>query len=306
MSEPIVFVASPMLAARQADWDIGYRLATGDLSTDAAESVEVVVCGDRLSNELIDTMPRLKLVACFSTGYTGIDLAHLRKRGISLTTAGGVNAHDVADHAVALLLGWWHGIPLADQQVRSGGWRDTLPPRASLRGRRVGIVGLGRIGSAIARRLDSHEMLVRWWGPRKKADAGWERADSLACLAEWSDILIVASRADPQNIGQIDAAVLRSLGPDGILINVSRGFLVDERALIFALKDGILGGAALDVFATEPTDAALWADVPNVLFSPHLAGFTREAGADMIGQLRENVRRHFAGEPLLTPVDDPA
>ncbi|BAK66101.1 glycolate reductase [Sphingobium sp. SYK-6] len=306
MEPPAVLVTSPMLAARQADWNLGYRLITGDVTPEVAEHVEVVVSGDSLSNALIDSLPRLKLVACFSTGYSGIDLAHLRRRAIALTTAAGVNAHDVADHAMALLLGWWHGLSSADRQVRSGGWRDSLPPRSSLRGRRAGVVGLGRIGRAIAQRLQSHEMPVRWWGPRDKPDVQWKRAGSLPALAEWSDILIVASRADPQNAGQIDAAVLRALGPGGVLVNVSRGFLVDEDALIGALRDGSLGGAALDVFAAEPTDATLWSDVPNILLSPHIAGFTREAGADMIAQLRENVRRYFAGEPLLTPVEDAA
>jgi hydroxypyruvate reductase len=306
MAEPVVLVTSPVLADRKADWDLGYRLVSGDLSPEVAESVEVVVCGERLSDELIDSLPRLKLVACFSTGYTGIDLAHLRRRGIALTTAGGVNAHDVADHALALLLGWWHGIPTADRQVRNGGWRETLPARPSLRGRRAGVVGLGRIGSAIAKRLASHDLSVRWWGPHEKPDAKWERAESLLALAEWSDMLLVASRADARNAGQIDAAVLQALGPQGVLVNVSRGFLVDEDALITALHSGTLGGAALDVFAAEPPDAELWGEVPNVVLSPHLAGYTQEAGGDMFGALRENLRRYFAGEPVLTPVEDPA
>ena len=306
-----VLVASPMLATRRADWDLGYDLVSlstdgSSISPEVAAGVEVIVSGDTVSNALIDSLPRLKLISCFSTGYTGIDLAHLRSRGVTLTTAGGVNAHDVADHAIALLLSSWHGIPAADRQVRSGGWRDTLPPRPSLRGRRAGVVGLGRIGGAIAKRLQAHELSVRWWGPRDKPGTDFARAESLRALAQWSDILIVASRADRENVGQIDAAVLRDLGPEGLLVNVSRGFLVDEPALVEALMSGGLGGAALDVFASEPTDAALWADVPNVVLTPHLAGFTREAGTDMIGQLRENIRRYFAGEPLLTPVEDPA
>jgi len=310
VSTQTVLVTSPMLAARCADWDLGYDLVSWDkaadvISPEVAARVEVIVSGDTVSNALINRLPRLKLVACFSTGYTGIDLAHLRGRDIALTTAGGVNAHDVADHAIALMLGWWHGIPLADRQVRAGGWRDTLPPRRSLRHRRAGVVGLGRIGSAIAQRLRAHELSVQWWGPRDKPNTGFDRAESLHALAEWSDILIVASRADPANTRQIDATVLSTLGPDGLLVNVSRGFLVDEVALVDALKAGILGGAALDVFAQEPTDPALWSDVPNALLTPHLAGFTREAGGDMLGQLRENVRRYFAGEPLLTPVEDP-
>jgi len=114
----------------------------------------------------------------------------------------------------------------------------------------------------------------------------------------------VASRAIPANAGQIAASILRALGPEGVLVNVSRGFLVDESALVAALRTGTIGGAALDVFADEPTDAARWRDLPNVVVTPHLAGYTREAGVDMIGQLVENVRRYFRSEPLLSPVED--
>ena len=123
-------------------------------------------------------------------------------------------------------------------------------------------------------------------------------------LARDSDVLFVASRALPANAGQIDRGVLAALGPDGLLVNVSRGLLVDEPALLDALSARTIAGAALDVFAQEPTDARLWSRFDNVLLSPHLAGYTNEAGAAMFAQLRENIRRHFAGEPLLTPVED--
>jgi phosphoglycerate dehydrogenase-like enzyme len=213
-----------------------------------------------------------------------------------------VNAHDVADHAIALFLALWHGIVPNDALVRGGGWREGVIARRSLRGRRAGVVGLGRIGHAIATRLAAHKMHVAWWGPRDKADAGFPRAESLHALAERSDALFVASRAVPDNAGQIDAAILQALGPDGVLVNVSRGFLIDEAALVTALADRRIGGAALDVFEHEPTDPARWRDLPNVVLSPHLAGYTHEAGEDLFGQLRANIERHFRGEPLLTPV----
>jgi lactate dehydrogenase-like 2-hydroxyacid dehydrogenase len=267
-------------------------------------AVEIVVSAGSLANSLVDALPRLKLVACFSTGYAGIDLRHLRARGIALTTGGGVNAHDVADHALALFLGLWHGIPAGDQLVRAGGWREGVRARPSLRGRRAGVVGLGRIGEAIATRLAAHGMEVRWWGPRAKPGVPFAQADSLVALAEWSDALFVASRALPENAGQIDASVLRALGPHGVIVNVSRGMLIDEDALIAALNDKTIGGAGLDVFGEEPPPASRWRNLSNVLLSPHLAGFTREGGEDLIGQLRENILRYFRGEPLLTPVED--
>ena len=305
MARPLVLVASRFLLERRHEWDDGYELLGPDEISAARDRVEVVVsAGEALDAALVDALPNLKLVACFSTGYAGIDLGHLRSRGITLTSAAGVNAHDVADHAIALLLAWWHGVPRADSNVRAGKWKGTLAPRSSLRGRCAGIVGLGRIGEEIARRAEALGLEVRWWGPRKKPSVVAARAESLIALARESDILFVASRAVPANAGQIDAAVLEALGPEGVLVNVSRGLLVDEPALLRALETRAIAGAALDVFAQEPTEPHRWAGFENVVLSPHIAGYTREAGVAMFGQLRENLRRYFAGEALLTPVED--
>jgi phosphoglycerate dehydrogenase-like enzyme len=216
-----------------------------------------------------------------------------------------VNAHDVADHAIALMLAWWHGIPLADRTVREGKWREPLTPRPSLQGKQLGIVGMGRVGRHIAHRADALGMQVHWWGPREKPGIQYPRAQSLLDLARQSDILVVTSRSSPANAGQISAKILAALGPAGLLVNVSRGFLVDEAALLQALDSGTIAGAALDVFAQEPPDPEVWRRFNNVVLSPHIAGYTRDAGVAMFGQLRENLRRYFAGQPLLTPVDDP-
>jgi hydroxypyruvate reductase len=273
-----------------------------DFLAGIGQQIEVIVSdGGVIPPALLQRMPRLRLVACFSTGYAGIDTAILRQRGIALTTAAGVNAHDVADHACALLLAAWHGLVRADSAMRRGCWREAAPPRHSLRGRHLGIVGFGRIGAAIAARMVAHEVSIAWYGPNAKADVPYLRMEDVASLAAASDILVVASRAAPQNRHQIGEAELVALGPAGMLVNVSRGMLVDEDALIRCLKDGRLGGAALDVFEDEPTPAERWRGVPNVLLTPHIAGYTREAGPAMMARLEENVRRHFAREPLLTP-----
>ena len=275
------------------------------LSADVASRVRVIVSeGDALDSKLVDALPNLKLVACFSTGYAGIDLAGLRERGVTLTTAGGVNAHDVADHAIALLLAWWHRIPSADRNVRDGKWRGHLTPRHSLRGRRIGIVGLGRIGVGIARRAEALGLSVSWWGPRERPGMGYPRANDIVGLARSCDILVVAMRATAANAGTINSEVLTALGKKGLLINVSRGFVVDELALLQALESGAIAGAALDVFAREPVEAKVWGHLDNVILSPHIAGYTHEAGIAMFGQLRENIRRHFSGQPPLTPVED--
>lgn len=273
------------------------------LASGPVRDVEVLVTDGRpLPNAMLAALPNLKLVACFSTGYGGIDWPWLKAHGIALTNAAGVNAHDVADHAVALALSGWHGVLGADAAMRAGGWREALKPRRSLKGRRAGVVGLGRIGMAIAKRLAAHELEIGWWGPNAKPDSPYRRADDLVSLARDSDILVVASRAMPANKHQVNRAVIEALGPQGLLVNISRGFLIDEDAMIACLKNGALGGAALDVFEQEPTPAARWRDVPNVTLTPHIAGFTAEAGPSMLALLMENVRRHFASEPLLTPV----
>ena len=169
-------------------------------------------------------------------------------------------------------------------------------------GARLGIVGMGAIGIAIAERAEAMKMRIGWWGPRDKPGLAWPRTESLAALARESDILAVAARADETNRGMINAAILDALGPDGLLVNVARGQLVDEVALVAALKAGRLGGAALDVFDPEPTDPARWADVPNVVLTPHTGGATQEAVARMLGMLRANLAAHFEGAPLPAPV----
>jgi len=308
MARRALLVVSPFLVQRLAGLEVDVELigpdllATG-LPPDVAARVEAVACMGTLDDALVDALPHLRLVACFSTGYEGIDLARLQARGIALTTGSGVNAHDVADHAVALFLGLRHDVVRQDHLVRSGRWRGDAPPRRSLRGQRAGLVGFGRIGQAIAARMAAHQMAIAWWGPNPKADAVYPRAESLLDLAHRSDVLFVTSRSTPDNKGQIDGHVLQALGPAGYLINVARGSLVDESALIAALREGAIAGAGLDVFAAEPADPVRWRDLPNLLLSPHVAGFTAEGGEALEGLLRANVERWFRGEPLLTPVE---
>ncbi len=171
----------------------------------------------------------------------------------------------------------------------------------SLAGRALGIVGLGEIGAASARRAEAFGLTVSWWGPRDKPEAPWPRAESLLALAESSDILLVACRASEQTRGLVSREIIEAVGPRGLLVNVSRGQLVDEDALIAALREGRLGMAALDVYAEEPTPAERWADVPNAVLTPHIGGATTGAGPKMIALTLENLRRFFAGEPLANP-----
>ena len=263
----------------------------------------VVVAGeDTLDTDLIDRLPNLKLIACFTSGYDGIDVDWCTARGLPVTHAPGVNHEDVADHALGLILAATRRIVDGDRTVKAGGW--TLEERLmtpSMRGRRVGVVGLGLIGEAVARRVSVLGCPVAWWGPRAK-ESPWPRTASLLDLARDSDVLVVACRADDANRHLISAEVIDALGSGGLLVNVTRGSLVDEDALIAALTSGRLGQAALDVFEAEPTPAARWTNVPNLVLTPHTGGATGEAVQGMLMLLMKNLAAAVAGEPLVTPV----
>lgn len=264
----------------------------------------LVVAGEfELDKHLIESLPNLGLIACFTSGYDGIDVAWARKRGLAVTHAPGVNHEDVADHALALILASRREIASGDRAVRAGLWTaESKTITRSMHGQRLGIVGLGLIGQALARRAEACRMTVAWWGPNEKPDAAWPRAASLIDLAKGSDILAVACRADEANRGLISREVIEALGPEGLLVNVARGQVVDEDAAIEALRSGKLGAAALDVFVEEPTPAIRWADVPNTVLTPHTAGATTEAVQGMLALLMANLAAHFAGEPLKSPV----
>ena len=281
-----------------------FRLWEGPPVEATEDITAVVVAGeDAPDTTVLEHLPNLRHVACFTSGYEGLDLDWCRARGLVVTHAPAVNHEDVADHALALMLAARRRVLDGDRIVRSGSWaieQRLMTP--SMRGQRVGVVGLGAIGEAVALRVSVMGCEVRWWGPRDKAQAAWPKAASLIELAQASDILVVACRADASNRGLISAEVIEALGPNGLLVNVARGSLVDEDALIAALKAGRLGGAALDVFETEPTPAERWADVPNVLLTPHTAGATLAAVQGMLALLIRNLQAVAAGEPPVTPV----
>lgn len=305
---PVVLLSHQMLSPMQAALEgQGYRVARRwELSPEEAAEVRAIVHAGEvpLPDDFLGTLPKLGLIACVSVGYDGVDVPAARARGIEVTHARGLNADDVADHAIGLILAGWRNIVVGDAVVRGGGWRqdDRMGPRPGLRGRKLGIMGLGAIGEAAARRAEVFGMTVAWWGPREKPEAPWPRAQSLLALAQDCDILLVASRADASNRGMVDRAVIEAVGPRGMVVNVARGSIIDEDALIAALRDGRLGRAGLDVFEEEPTPAARWADVPNTVLTPHTAGGTVDSIPRMVGQALENLRLFLAGEPVMSAV----
>ena len=297
---------APLTAFLEHDHTV-YRFWEGPPAEARDQIRALVVAGEfPLDKTLIEQLPKLELIACFTSGYDRIDVDWCRERGLPVTHAPGVNHEDVADHTIGLILAARRQIAAGDRALRGGGWTpDSKTITPSLKDQRLGIVGLGLIGEAVARRAEAMRMPVRWWGPRGKESA-WQRAGSLIELARDSDILVVACKADDDNVGLISREVIEALGPAGLLVNVARGQLVDEAALIEALHTGALGQAALDVFEEEPTDAARWSAVPNTVLTPHTAGATTEAVQGMLMLLLQNLRAAFAGEPLVTPVPDPA
>ena len=308
-SKPVVLVMQAHLEGVARSLEADYRVLRHWLQPSLQEEREVeavVVAGEfALDKALLERLPRLRQVACFTTGYDGVDVAWARARGLEVTHAPQVNHEDVADHAIGLMIGSRRAIVEGDRRLRAGGWRpDFKPLTHSLGGARLGLVGLGAICLAVGRRAQAMNMEIAWWGPRPKPDAPYPRHASLLELAEWSEVLVVGSRADETNRGLISEEVIGAVGPQGLLVNVARGQLVDEEALIAALTSGALGAAALDVYAEEPTPAARWADVPNTVLTPHTAGATREAVGRMLALLHANLAAVLGGVAPVTPVAD--
>lgn len=293
---------APLTAFLEGQYDV-YRFWEGP-PPEAAQAIRVmVVAGEfELDKRLIESLPRLGMIACFTSGYDRIDVAWARGRGLKLSHAPGVNHEEVADHALAMLLDVRRQITAGDKAVRSGAWTpESKTLTRAMRGQKLGIVGLGAIGEALASRGEALGMEVAWWGPRPK-DARWPRKDSLLDLARWADNLVVACKVDETNEGMISREIIEAVGPEGLIVNVSRGQVIDEDALIDALKSGKLGHAALDVFTEEPTTPERWAEVPNVLLTPHTAGATTDSVQRMLMLLMQNLGAYFAGAELKTPI----
>lgn len=248
-----------------------------------------------VGREIIDRLPGLEYICCLGSGYEGVDAAYAATRGITVSNSAVVTAEDVADQLLAITLALCCQIPALDRAVRAGQWRQ--PVRTSLAERKVGIVGMGAIGLAAARRFAALGCEIRWTGPRPK-DLPYAYHADLPDLADWADVLLIAARADAGNRGLVGREVLDRLGPTGIVANVSRGTILDEDALIAALCSGRLGGAALDVFAQEPTPGERWRDVPNTVLSPHVGGFTTGVRRGILDLATANLRAFFAGEPV--------
>jgi lactate dehydrogenase-like 2-hydroxyacid dehydrogenase len=252
----------------------------------------------------MDRLPALELIARYGVGYEAVDLAAAAARGITVTNTPDVLNDDVADLAVGMWLALLRDMERGILHVRSGAWAAGGPPLArKATGRRVGILGMGRIGRELADRLAAFKCAVHYSARSPKTTpAAWQYHADPVALATAVDDLFVTVVGGAQTGNMIDAGVLTALGPDGHLINMSRGSVVDEAALLSALQSGIIRGAALDVFRNEPRPDPRLTGLPNVLPMPHVGTATIETRADMGALQRANIRALLAGQPLLTPV----
>ncbi len=252
---------------------------------------------------MMDLLPRLEIIANSGVGVDTIDLPKARSRGIIVTNTPDVLNDSVAELAIGLMLALARRIPQADKFVRDGKWLEGLYPMGGeLRGKTVGILGMGRIGREIAARLAAFKMNVAYCGRNRQPDQPYEYFADPVELARRSDWLVVAAPGGAATNNLVSRAVLEALGPSGFLVNVARGSVVDQDALLEVLKGGWLGGAALDVFANEPEVPAELRAMNNVVLMPHQGGRTEEAREAVDKLVFDNLVAHFEGRPVLTRV----
>ncbi len=252
-----------------------------------------------------DTMaalPDLEIICSFSAGYEKVDVAAARECGVIVTHGPAVNAASAADLAMGLLIAAQRGMVGRDRLMRDGVWAEARALSPTVTGKRLGIIGLGAVGGAIARRAEGFDMEIAYHNRAPRAGAPYPYAESPVALAEQSDYLVVSCPGGAATRHMIGREVLAALGPAGVLVNIARGSVVDTEALVAALQGGVIAGAALDVFEDEPSVPDALTALENVVLSPHVAGFTPEAFRAGFELVRDNLRAHFGGKEPLTPV----
>jgi hydroxypyruvate reductase len=259
----------------------------------------------KVSAELIAQLPALQLISVMGVGYDGIDVAAAKARGVMVTHTPDVLNDDVADLAIGLMLCAARQLPQADRYVREGQWLNGAMPLArKMSGARLGIVGMGRIGKAIAQRALAFNMSVAYTARTAKPELPFAFHPSATALAAVSDFLVLITPGGAGTRKMINAEVLAALGKDGILVNVARGSVVDEVALIDALERGVIAGAGLDVFEDEPRVPERLRQLPQVVLAPHIGSATAATRQAMADLAADNLRLHFAGQPVKTPVPE--
>ena len=256
---------------------------------------------------LMDALPNIKAITHFGVGYDNVDAAAAAQRGIPMSNTPDVLNDCVADVAIGLLIDATRGLSASDRFVRRGDWqKGQFPLTTRVSGRKLGIAGLGRIGQAIARRAQGFDMDIRYHTRRPVAGVAFKHEPSLLALAEWCDFLVVIVSGGPATKHLVSADVIRALGPRGYLVNVSRGSVVDEAALVDALANRRIAGAGLDVFEDEPNVPDALKALDNVVLLPHIASGTKETRQAMADLVLANLHSIFKDGRLVTPVPAPA
>lgn len=256
-----------------------------------------------LAPGLIESLPRLEIVSCFGNPHGTVDLGAAKTRGVVVTNTPDSITEAVAELAIGLVIAVMRKICETDRFVRAGKWLAGLPPMGTdLRGKTCGIVGLGAIGRGVARRAEACGMSVCYHGPREKPGVAYPYCADLEEMARRSDCLVVACWLTPETRGLVDSRILGALGPGGFLVNIARGPVVEEAALIAALKNGQIAGAALDVYWDEPRVPAALLGMENVVLVPHIGSSTLEVREARGKKLLANLRAHFAGKPAPNPI----
>lgn len=254
--------------------------------------------------KIIRAMPNLEIISHFGVGYDNIDVKTAKEQGIVVTNTPDVLTDDTADIGIGLTLAVFRRLVEGDIYVRSGQWakKGNLPLGRSMRGKTMGIVGLGRIGLAIAKRAEAFGMNVVYHGPREKEGAPYKYFASLEEMAAEVEVLMVACLYSQSTHHLVNAKVLKALGKKGVVINIARGKIIDESALIDALEAGVIGGAGLDVFEKEPDVPSALCRLDNVVLQPHVGSATHETRGAMAQLVVDNLRLYFEKAEVLTPV----
>lgn len=312
-SRPVVLIAarlSPYLLGRLQESFTCHNLILDNLSEAQLAAIAPQVRGiaangeAKINREFMARFPALEIVSVFGVGYDGVDVPAARERGIHVTHTPNVLNDDVADLAIALMLASARNVVRADHFARSGQWKNgPFPLTTKVSGARLGIVGLGRIGEAITRRAAAFDMKISYHN-RSPKDVPYTYVGDIKSLAAAVDFLVMITPGGAGTRALVDAEVLDALGPKGFLINVARGSVVDQPALIAALKEGRIAGAGLDVFENEPNIPAELAALENVVLTPHMASGTVVTRTAMADLAFGNLEAHFGGKPVVTPVPD--
>jgi hydroxypyruvate reductase len=304
-SEPRIFVVAAippdLKAALAARYAVADRQAVPGWPQTAAPgfSVAATMSVHGLDRAAMDALPDLEIVLCNGVGLDRIDLQEARRRNIAVCHTPDELAEDVGDAAIALTYAVMRRVVEADRFVRAGRWqRERMPPSRRVAGKTMGIVGLGRIGSHVARRAEAIGMRVLYTGRHPRPGAAYPFVADVRELAERSDVLVLACPGGDETRHLVDRPALERLGPHGYLVNVSRGSVVDEAALVDALRSGAIAGAALDVFATEPDIDPRLAALDNVVLSPHSTSITHETRAAMVERLLGDLDAFLHGRPF--------